>query len=466
MRGRGTGRLEAMTAALLIMTALSPPALTWGRWSLDDLALILLAAVCLLQWATMIRNRRRVPGVRELLAQVRWPILLWLIAIGWGTASAWVNQGVGLSLQAMLLRALVRPALFASVMLGAVAWSARVGERTFRGVAPIVPRLFAIAGTSEAVIGLVLLYGTLHLGWVNWMDPTVQAYAGRGYDLWAFPRLAGTLGANFAAGLFLLTIPLTAYLALLTLGGAGTAAAHALVGPGNDSAAGQRWAGKERIGGLLWVLALALQLLALWLTYTRAAVLALVLGAILTAVLLPLPVRVKWAVVIGPLLPIVLLPGWWTRIAEGTDRLALWYLGWRVFREHPWFGIGPGNYAEVVANLYRGTGQDTPFGAARSTPHNSFLYAAAETGWPAALALLLLAGFTFWVAYRWIRDARRVPLGARAALWLALAAFGLQNLSNNLLYIPPLATLFWFLSGVVIWSARVGGREGERGEGS
>lgn len=455
MQGWNTGRSESITGTLmgilLIIVALAPPALEWGRWSPDDLALTLLAGICAVEWVTFARFHRESPTTRSFFTLMKWPLAFWFVWIAWGGVSAWVNQDVGLELPAMLLRAVVRPVLFVFVLLGGSAWCSRLQEAVFYGTMPKLPKLFAIVGTLEAAIGLVLLYGTLHLGWVNPMDPTVQWYLARGEKPWAFPRLAGTLGANFAAGLFLLTIPFTAMMALEAFRSTGVAAEHTCSG-GN----------KQRFRTVIWTTSLGLQLLALWLTYTRAAVLALALATVVTVILLPLPARTKWAMVTVPLLPALLIPGWWERLGEGTDRLALWYLGWQVFRQNPWFGVGPGNYAEVVANLFLGLGRDTPYGPARSTPHNSFLYAAAETGWLAALAFVLLVGFIVRLAHRWVREADRVPLGPRAAVWLALTAFLLQNLSNNLLYIPPLAALFWFLSGVVIWSAW----EGIRHEGT
>ena len=65
-----------------------------------------------------------------------------------------------------------------------------------------------------------------------------------------------------------------------------------------------------------------------------------------------------------------------------TDRFSLWRMGWRMFSDNWFFGVGPGQY---VASLpaYREPGvtfEDV-------TPHNSLLYVAAESGVLAALAL-------------------------------------------------------------------------------
>jgi O-antigen ligase len=61
---------------------------------------------------------------------------------------------------------------------------------------------------------------------------------------------------------------------------------------------------------------------------------------------------------------------------------------WQIFREHPVFGIGLGNFREVSRQIY----QDTYF----RPPHNSYLWAASEGG------ILVVFGYValFWVTWR------------------------------------------------------------------
>jgi putative inorganic carbon (HCO3(-)) transporter len=57
------------------------------------------------------------------------------------------------------------------------------------------------------------------------------------------------------------------------------------------------------------------------------------------------------------------------------ERLAHWQAGWDMFSEHPWLGVGIGNY-EPVYPAYALPRWDEPLGHA----HNYYLNIAAETG--------------------------------------------------------------------------------------
>ncbi len=65
-----------------------------------------------------------------------------------------------------------------------------------------------------------------------------------------------------------------------------------------------------------------------------------------------------------------------------VERMAHWQAAWEMFLDHPWFGIGPGNYATQYEFYYL-PGWLEPLGHA----HNYYLNLAAETG------VLGLAGF-------------------------------------------------------------------------
>ena len=67
--------------------------------------------------------------------------------------------------------------------------------------------------------------------------------------------------------------------------------------------------------------------------------------------------------------------------------------GWQMIKDHPWLGVGLGNFREVSRQVYN----DTFF----RPPHNSYLWAASEGG-VFSLSLYLLL---FWITWR---DLRRV----------------------------------------------------------
>jgi len=95
------------------------------------------------------------------------------------------------------------------------------------------------------------------------------------------------------------------------------------------------------------------------------------------------------------------------------ERLAHWQVGWRMFEEHPWIGVGIGNFAPEYEH-YAPAHWYEPLGHA----HNIFINFMAETGILGLAAFLL-----FWLSafrFAW-RSARLLP-GFPAAL--AIGVFG------------------------------------------
>jgi O-antigen ligase len=73
-----------------------------------------------------------------------------------------------------------------------------------------------------------------------------------------------------------------------------------------------------------------------------------------------------------------------------VERMAHWQAGWYMFLDHPWLGVGAGNYAEAYPNYYVSTWLD-PLGHA----HNYYLNMLAELGVVGGLVLLLVLGLLF-----------------------------------------------------------------------
>lgn len=116
-------------------------------------------------------------------------------------------------------------------------------------------------------------------------------------------------------------------------------------------------------------------------------------------------------------------------------RWALWDAAWRIFRDHPWTGVGPGGY-KLVFPSYHAVPLDgeTNWGSA----HNLYLHQLAERGLlgGAALAILLVV---LW------RGARRAARGGTArGLWAAsgVAAFLAMSLTETSFQNEQFATLF------------------------
>lgn len=109
------------------------------------------------------------------------------------------------------------------------------------------------------------------------------------------------------------------------------------------------------------------------------------------------------------------------------ERMAHWQAGWRMFEDHPWLGVGIGNYA-VAYPAYAPPHWYEPLGHA----HNIFINFLAETGILGATAFLMLWLGIGWVAWGRARRARdysqAIGLGVLGA-WVYLT---IHSLFDNL----------------------------------
>lgn len=92
-------------------------------------------------------------------------------------------------------------------------------------------------------------------------------------------------------------------------------------------------------------------------------------------------------------------------------RWALWDSAWRMFRDRPWTGVGPGGFHRLFT-AYHPEALDGEYGW--GSAHNLYLHQLAERGLAGAAALAVLLGT---MAARAVRAARTTP-DARA-LWAA-----------------------------------------------
>jgi putative inorganic carbon (hco3(-)) transporter len=87
---------------------------------------------------------------------------------------------------------------------------------------------------------------------------------------------------------------------------------------------------------------------------------------------------------------------------SASGRVDAWYEGLQMFKSHPLFGVGPGNFTDY-----------NPL-----TAHNSFVLVLAETGFVGYVLWLALIGYTFWMVAAVLRakpDAITEP--ERFAAW-------------------------------------------------
>ncbi len=79
------------------------------------------------------------------------------------------------------------------------------------------------------------------------------------------------------------------------------------------------------------------------------------------------------------------------RIAP-TSRLEWWVAGLRMWKDHPWFGVGIGNFPSAYLTYKMGAGQNTLYA------HGFFIQILAEAGLAGAAAIFLFIGSCLFVA--------------------------------------------------------------------
>jgi hypothetical protein len=207
---------------------------------------------------------------------------------------------------------------------------------------------------------------------------------------------------------------------------------------------------------------------ALWLTGSRAAMLAGLLAAMLAAAirmargsrprLLPLA-ALAVAALVGGLALAMLLPKKGNQVSSrlATDvRVGLVETSGRMIASRPFFGIG-------LAEFSRRSGEfSSPYLLAAFPPavhenaHNNFLQIAAELGLLGGVLFVWLIAAGLWYAAPFAQDQ---PDRAARWIWLALVAFVLTWLGGHPLLVPEAALPFWILLGAA------GGRGAFRADG-
>jgi len=73
-----------------------------------------------------------------------------------------------------------------------------------------------------------------------------------------------------------------------------------------------------------------------------------------------------------------------------VERMAHWQAGWYMFVDHPWLGVGAGNYAAAYPQYFVGTWRE-----ALGHAHNYYLNILAELGVVGGAVLVWLLGLSF-----------------------------------------------------------------------
>ena len=152
---------------------------------------------------------------------------------------------------------------------------------------------------------------------------------------------------------------------------------------------------------------------------------------------------------LGDVSDVVPTPANWAVV----ERLAHWQAAERMFSEHPWLGVGIGNY-EPVYPAYRLPRWPEPLGHA----HNYYLNIAAETGLFGALAYVLFWAGAAWQAWQARRRSAGIWRGLALGVLGVIAHLSVHNLFDNL-YVQGIYLQIALWLGLIIPLARASAHE-------
>jgi O-antigen ligase len=206
------------------------------------------------------------------------------------------------------------------------------------------------------------------------------------------------------------------------------------------------------------IAALLLGFAAILATFDRAAWLGLAAAALVIAALQRSGRAALLAAAGAAAAAVLLLPGVRARLATSfdlrgnADRVFIWSRAAEIIRDHPWLGIGFGNYPRVCGTYYDRVNPSFPM---RTWAHNSELSMLAETG-PLGLAALLWVAVAAVVALR-----RRFKEGYSLAMGGLAAGTALAVIAqvHDVFYDSKVMYALWLSLGVALGEAQPARRE-------
>ncbi|HEX5225897.1 MAG TPA: O-antigen ligase family protein [Solirubrobacteraceae bacterium] len=133
-------------------------------------------------------------------------------------------------------------------------------------------------------------------------------------------------------------------------------------------------------------------------------------------------------------------------LSGGGNRYDYWRVAWRVFGDHPFAGVGAGNYARPYYER-RATVEDV------DQPHSIWLQTLSELGLAGFLLLCAFVAGVLWGAARMREGAARMPL-RRGLLTAGLGAFGawlVQASVDWMALLPGLTAVALIAACVLVW---------------
>ncbi len=139
--------------------------------------------------------------------------------------------------------------------------------------------------------------------------------------------------------------------------------------------------------------------------------------------------------------------------ASNLERLNRWSCAWRMFKEKPVFGWGPGVYMFQYApfQLEREKTEISTNAADLGNAHSEYIGPLAESGILGSISFLAIVIYTIITGFRnWTRVRNRKVRILSLSLLLGLVTYYLHGLLNNFLDTDKASALFWAFTAAIV----------------
>jgi putative inorganic carbon (HCO3(-)) transporter len=138
---------------------------------------------------------------------------------------------------------------------------------------------------------------------------------------------------------------------------------------------------------------------------------------------------------------------------SNLERLNRWSCAYRMWKDKPLFGFGPGTYQFEYGRYqrsYEKTRISTDFGT-MGTAHSEYLGPLAESGVFGLVSILLIIGTTIYTGIRvYFTSGRRSIRIFSMAVLVGLVSYYLHGLLNNFLDTDKISVLFWGFTAMLV----------------
>jgi O-antigen ligase len=138
---------------------------------------------------------------------------------------------------------------------------------------------------------------------------------------------------------------------------------------------------------------------------------------------------------------------------SNLERINRWSCAYRMWKDKPLFGFGPGTYQFEYGRYqrsYEKTRISTDFGT-MGNAHSEYLGPLSEAGIFGLLSILLIIGTTFYTGIRvyYTSQKRSIRIFSMAVL-VGLSSYYIHGLANNFLDTDKISVLFWGFTAMLV----------------